>query len=359
VITRDLDARALELTHRDLDLEGVCHAFDRLLRGAVPYVAAAWSTHDPATGLFTSCTLTGIEEDRQREARLFDCEFIEDEPGSCLSLIERGETVSILSEITDGDLNRARRYREVFSAFGVTDELRLILWADERAWASVSMYRLDSTFTRDEAAAATRIAPYAAHAIRLALLRMTAMRPGAVDDPPGIVQVHADASVTALTEPARRWLELGGTRLVTAVNVAAAAVRGHRDWAGAASRLLLQDGRVLSLQAASMTGDGQDVAVIVDAARPVEIGAMLVDAYGLTRRQREVLGLLLLGRSMIEIARELGISEHTANDHRKAIYRRMDVSSRSELAALLQAEQYTPRSVSGVPPSPYGGFLPA
>jgi DNA-binding CsgD family transcriptional regulator len=63
---------------------------------------------------------------------------------------------------------------------------------------------------------------------------------------------------------------------------------------------------------------------------------MLVDAYGLTARQRELLGRLLLGRSMTQLAHSLDISEYTAQDHRKAIYRRMGVSSRSELAALLQ-----------------------
>jgi DNA-binding CsgD family transcriptional regulator len=84
---------------------------------------------------------------------------------------------------------------------------------------------------------------------------------------------------------------------------------------------------------------------------------MLVDAYGLTARQRELLGRLLLGRSMTQLAHSLDISEYTAQDHRKAIYRRMGVSSRSELAALLQFEQYDPRVWGDVPPSPYGGFL--
>ncbi|CAN5897630.1 hypothetical protein BH23ACT5_BH23ACT5_15920 [soil metagenome] len=49
------------------------------------------------------------------------------------------------------------------------------------------------------------------------------------------------------------------------------------------------------------TGDSGDVAVIVHAARPAEVSAMLVDAYRLTPRQREVLGLLLLGRSVTQI----------------------------------------------------------
>ncbi len=154
--------------------------------------------------------------------------------------------------------------------------------------------------------------------------------------------------MVALTEPAHRWLEVGGDSLVTAANVAAAAVRARREPSGATVRLTLGNGRVLSLHAASMAEADGAVAIIVDAARPVEVAAILVDAYGLTKRERDVLGLLLLG-----------ISEHTAHDHRKAIYRRTGVSSRSELAALLQAEQYTPRSRRGVPPSPYGGFLTA
>ncbi|HSX99467.1 MAG TPA: helix-turn-helix transcriptional regulator, partial [Streptomyces sp.] len=109
--------------------------------------------------------------------------------------------------------------------------------------------------------------------------------------------------------------------------------------------------------AAETIGDDGQVAVIVDRARPAEVSALLVDAYGLTFRQREVLGGLLLGRSMTQVASFMGISEHTAHDHRKAIYRRMEVSSRSELAARLQFEQYDPRVWGDIPPSPYGGFL--
>jgi DNA-binding CsgD family transcriptional regulator len=84
---------------------------------------------------------------------------------------------------------------------------------------------------------------------------------------------------------------------------------------------------------------------------------MLVDAYGLTTRQRDVLRRILLGRSMTRVAHSLGISERTAQDRRKAIYRRIGVSSRSELAAMLQFEQYDSRVWHDRLPSPYGGFL--
>lgn len=106
--------------------------------------------------------------------------------------------------------------------------------------------------------------------------------------------------------------------------------------------MVFSAGCVLSLHGAAMTSGGDSVVVIVDCARPAEVRSMLVDAYGFIRREREVLGPLLLGPSVSELALRLGISEHTANDHRKVIYQRMGVSNRSRLAALLRSEQYDP-----------------
>lgn len=338
-------------------LESVCLAFDELLRDAVPYVVAAWSTHDPATGLFTSCTMSGLPKDLEREAMLFRHEFRDDEPNTFRSLIADGRTVAVLSETTDGELDRAVRYRELLSGYGCTDELRAVLWADGLPWGSATLYRLEGRFDGTDTARVSAFAPHAARGVRLALLRTAASRPEALDDPPGILGVGPDGQVRAMTAPADHWLELAGEALVTSANAVAAAVRGHPGWDGAGSRLSLQSGRMLSLHAARTTDDGGEVAVIVDAARPAQVADMLVSAYGLTQRQRQVLGLLLLGRSMTQIARELEISEHTVNDHRKAIYNRVGVASRSELAALLQADQYDPRAHAGIPPSPYGGFL--
>lgn len=48
-------------------------------------------------------------------------------------------------------------------------------------------------------------------------------------------------------------------------------------------------------------------------------------------RQRQVLLLLLGGQSRKQIAHKLGISEHTVTDHLKALHRRFNVSSRSQL----------------------------
>lgn len=52
----------------------------------------------------------------------------------------------------------------------------------------------------------------------------------------------------------------------------------------------------------------------------------------LTGRERGVLGLLAQGVRIADIAVQLGISRHTAGDHVKNIYRKLNISSRAEAA---------------------------
>jgi DNA-binding NarL/FixJ family response regulator len=52
---------------------------------------------------------------------------------------------------------------------------------------------------------------------------------------------------------------------------------------------------------------------------------------GLTERQREVLARLLKGRTVGQIARDLGIAEATAKHHAHAVYAAFGVSSRADL----------------------------
>jgi len=58
-----------------------------------------------------------------------------------------------------------------------------------------------------------------------------------------------------------------------------------------------------------------------------------IDQSNLTERERQILQLLIKGFSYKEIASEIFISIETLNSHIKNIYRKLDVHSRSELAA--------------------------
>lgn len=61
--------------------------------------------------------------------------------------------------------------------------------------------------------------------------------------------------------------------------------------------------------------------------------ASLARIPGLTRRQVNVVTLLLHGLGNMEIAKRLGISEHTVKDHLKDIFAKLAVRSRTELVA--------------------------
>jgi DNA-binding CsgD family transcriptional regulator len=62
----------------------------------------------------------------------------------------------------------------------------------------------------------------------------------------------------------------------------------------------------------------------------------LSQQFGLTRREAEVARLLSQGRSNQAIARELGISEHTARHHTQRILAKLEVHSRGEAGAKIR-----------------------
>ncbi|HEY3089829.1 MAG TPA: helix-turn-helix transcriptional regulator [Jatrophihabitantaceae bacterium] len=64
--------------------------------------------------------------------------------------------------------------------------------------------------------------------------------------------------------------------------------------------------------------------------------------HGLSRRELDVARLLARGLSTEEIARRLWISRHTAKDHIKSVYTKLDVTSRHELTAKLFFEHHVP-----------------
>lgn len=78
-------------------------------------------------------------------------------------------------------------------------------------------------------------------------------------------------------------------------------------------------------------------------------------AHWLTAREQIILQHLLLGKSVREIAEELGRSPHTVHDHVKSLHRKLNASSRGELVAraLGYAEMLQPKS-----PATTAGSLP-
>lgn len=68
----------------------------------------------------------------------------------------------------------------------------------------------------------------------------------------------------------------------------------------------------------------------------------LVQVDKLTAREFEIIELVALGRTNMEIGRELWITENSVKQALKRIFRKLDVSSRTEMVAQLSAPQNYP-----------------
>jgi DNA-binding NarL/FixJ family response regulator len=74
------------------------------------------------------------------------------------------------------------------------------------------------------------------------------------------------------------------------------------------------------------------------AARPIVKGSLVSLRHALTRREKEVLAQLRLGRTNKEIALRLGVSITTVNKHVQQVLKKLHVRTRAQAVALVNAE---------------------
>jgi DNA-binding CsgD family transcriptional regulator len=362
-------------------VERVCtgsHSADELLAGlsdelhrAIPHEGSTWFGVDPVTLLATAPSrVEGL--DPGLCDTFWNLEFHEQDVALFADLA-RGDGASALRLALEDRPARSARYREFMRPQGYDDELRGVFRAGDRTWGVLGLYRegVHPPFDEVDIAIVRAISPTVGAALRTHVRGTTPWlgQPSG----PGLLVIDRDGHAVSANAEAIGWLrelwpeapddtELDMAMLdvfglrdhdlqvptpLFALVARARAVADGRERAPARLRLRDRRGRWLVLHASALagpgSGTGEPVAVVIEAAKSAEIAPIIIDAYSLTAREREVLGAVARGGSTAEIAAELFLSPHTVRDHIKAVFEKVDVSSRGELVARLFGEHYTDR----------------
>ncbi len=348
------------LVHRGLGVQDFSRAVTRILGRAVPFDGMCLLTMDPATLLPTGEVVESPLPAAAR-IRLGEIELREPDVNKFAALARAQRPAASLGEVTDGDLDRSLRQREVRQPHGFGDELRGVLSDTTGTWGALTLLREAKRphFTPGEVRFVASLAGTLADGLRRAALLSDVADGGEDgnygDEDAGLLVLAADNTVEMANQAADRWLnELGtGDRAAAHLPLVVRAVADGTRRATTAddpsdevarARVRTPAGRWVVIQGSLLVDSPEPrVAVLLEAARPPELAPLIADAYGLTERERLVTELVAQGFSTSEIADRLYLSAYTVQDHLKAIFEKSGTGSRGDLVARLFFDHYAPR----------------
>jgi len=360
----------IRLSHSGLDSRAFRVEAVKQLRKAIPTDVSFFATADPATLLFTSAERDDVLA--QATSQFLEREFLKDDPIKFTRLARASSPVDSLGVATKGELARSPRYQEILAPLDLGDELRAALKVGSKCWGFMRLHRERSSpnFTPAEAAFLARLTPHLAEGLRTALLIGDTPDTPSLPAGPGLLLLGDDLSLAAITPTAEEWLaevaqsdwrsslELPDAVYAVAARLLALERGGTPQDLMPRIRLRTVSGRWLVLHASRLRAAESEerIAVVFEEARPSEIAPLIVDAYGLTKREGEITQLVLRGLSTAEVSKELHITPNTVRDHFKSIFDKVGVRSRRELVGQVFAQQYQPRMATGNEPSADGWF---
>ncbi len=317
-----------------------------LLGEAVPHFeAACFFTVDPASLLATSHFQEGLPE---IPGEWLGREYAEGDYNSMREVLRSPRGVGTLHEATGGRPELSRKFHEEMQPFGCDQELLVALrTGDGEAWGMVGLYRETGrpAFSTRETDLVRRVAPWLAAGARRALLLGQAREPD-LPQAPGLLVLDDRLHVESATPATPAWLaDLGGTVETPPAGVLALAGQVVGGTGAVSSRVPTGDGRWIVLHGSRLIHrDGRrGVSIVLEAAQPVHLTSLLMRAYGLTPREREVTRRVLRGEPTTTIARELAIASGTVQAHLRNVFEKTGVRSRRDLVAVAFRRHYEPR----------------
>jgi DNA-binding CsgD family transcriptional regulator len=359
-------SEVVELCHLGLDPAAFFDKVRRSLSRAVAFDGCCWLTFDPATALPTGHIAHNSlkPEDVPVLARN---EFLEDDVNKLAELARERHPSGILSEATGGHPERSPRFRDLLQPNGFGAEMRASFVADGDAWGGMAMYRTvgAADFTPAERKFAAGLSPLLAEGVRRSIL-ITSAPAAEGDDAPGLIILDSAGVIETMNPAAKAYVDdmvspdpaSGGLpNLVHAVAFRALLAARGGDAGLARARVATSSGKWLILHGSLIgASDEGRTAVIIEPARSPEIASLIVSAYGLSRREREITQLVVRGLSTEEIAGALHLSPYTVQDHLKSIFSKVGVGNRRELVAQIFFRHYAPNMGPGTGLRPDGWF---
>lgn len=361
----DLDV----LSRAGLELEEFVAEAVETVRRAVPWQGACVGTHDPVTMMLTSGRKFGDLADHDSLDGLFSIiEYGSDERSTFQALAASPHRAIGMHTSMPDYVDRSERLnRLVRPHFGYADEARLAFRDQLGMWGGMALFRAadDPWFDEEEVAFLASLSDAMARGVRAGMLTRLAdpRLPDAEASGPAVIIVDADDQVTHISVGAEERLaqlqafEHSTDPIGTVFALVTAARRMGRAETDAAlprARLRTASGVWLVVHAAPLAmrdGVSGQVVVTIEQARPPEIIELVVAAFGLTARERDVTRLVLQGVETKEISAALHVSTYTVQDHLKAVFDKAGVRSRRELISRVYFDQYVPRLGNAVGPS--------
>lgn len=218
--------------------------------------------------------------------------------------------------------------------------LTVACWDRFGCWAWLDLWRA-TPFSRTEQNRVAALAPVLTTGLRRAQARTFSAAPQRPSGGPAIVVLGPDLAVRVRTPAALEALERlnpPGEAIpaipAAAYNLAAALIAAEQGMpvGPAWSRVHLGAGRWITLRAARATGQA-DIVVSIEDSTPAERLEVFGLAHGLSPREREVLTALATGIDSRGLAGQLVLSQHTVNDHVKAVLAKTGTATRGALLA--------------------------
>lgn len=325
----------------------------RVMR-AVPVDGWCGVTLDPATLMMTGGVHEhGLTPDAIR--RMLEIEYGGSDVHAFAELAKAKSSVGVLASSADSP-----RARDVLAASGYGEELRVAL-RGQACWGALAMFRKPGAppFSTDDRELMEAVSPVFAEALRNVLMTSAHASLPKLSGR-AVIVVDANDRLASATPRASELLaelaEQGPADPHGIPHSVQAAVHDARRAPGTPSeaRTRTRDGAWTTIRASAVA---DQVVVLIEPSAPLEVASLVLRAYGLTRREGELVRLILHGFDTAQIAETLAISPYTVQDHLKAVFDKVGVESRKELVARLFFTHYLPRMRDAVAPGPDGWFV--